>query len=94
MKKEVDEAKRLGFSRDMDTTINTTLEKLISQTGRAADLAREGKFAEAADHLLRMGVRGRYWTACRDAAGLPSDAASINECFAKIAAEKKARYAQ
>lgn len=68
------------------------LEKLTSTPGAAADLARSGKYAEAATLLLKMGVRGDYWRACREAAGLAYDDASNDAEMAAIMAAKKSKF--
>lgn len=70
------------------------LEKLKTQTGSLADLARSGKYAEAATLCLKMGIRGDYWRACREAAGLPFDDATNDAEIAAIMAQKRARFAK
>jgi len=69
------------------------LNKLKASTGStAADLCNAGKYAEAASLLLKMGIRGDYWRACREAAGLPYDDATNDAEIAAIMAAKKARF--
>ncbi len=68
------------------------LNKFTSTPGAAADLARAGKFEAAASLLLKMGVRGDYWRACREAAGLAYDDATNDALMAEIIAAKKARF--
>lgn len=70
----------------------TSLEKLKSAPGAASDLARAGKYAEAATLLLKMGLGGDYWRACREAAGLAHDGAAHAAEMAAIIAAKKARF--
>ena len=70
----------------------SALEKLTSTPGAAADLARAGKYAEAATLLMKMGVRGDYWRACREAAGLAHDDATNDAEMAAIMAAKKAKF--
>lgn len=69
-----------------------TLNKLIASGGSAAELAQVGKYAEAADLLMKMGVRGDYWRACRAAAGLPYDDATNDRLCAELVAQRKARF--
>ncbi len=69
-----------------------SLEKLKSLAGAASDLARAGKYTEAATLLLKTGVGGDYWRACREAAGLAHDAAAHTAELAAIIAAKKARF--
>ena len=69
-----------------------SLTKLTEQSGAPADLARAGKYADAATLLLKMGVRGDYWRACREAAGLAYDDATNDAEMTAIIAAKKARF--
>jgi len=68
------------------------LNKFTSTPGVAADLARAGKFEDAATLLLKMGVRGDYWRACREAAGLAYDDATNDALVAALMAAKKAKF--
>jgi hypothetical protein len=68
------------------------LNKFICTTGTAAYLARAGKFEDAASLLLKMGFRGNYWRACREAAGLAYDDATSDALMAELIAAKKARF--
>ena len=72
--------------------LTAALEKLKSTPGAAADLARAGKYAEAATLFLKMGVRGDYWRASRQAAGLAYDDATNDAEIAAIIAAKKAKF--
>jgi hypothetical protein len=76
----------------METKYTAALEKLKSTAGAASELARAGKYAESANLLLRMGVRGDYWRACREAAGLAYDDATNDAEVAAIIAAKKAKF--
>lgn len=68
------------------------LERLKSTAGAAADLARAGKHGDAATLLLKMGVRGDAWRACREAAGLAYDDATSDAEMAALIAAKKAKF--
>jgi hypothetical protein len=53
-----------------------------------------GRYADAAEYLLKRAIGGEVWRCCRRLAGLPADTDAWAEEAGKIAAARKAKHAK